>query len=167
MITTFTPPAALTLAADGGANRARAARAAAMTTSGDLRNAGGSWTGAPDSSVRDVLGGSGQRRSRGTRAPSRDGHGPRGPFGRAPLGSAEVRGGVLRSAGVERTQQGRDRVRERVAPVAHRLARGERRGLEDGPPGRRAGARPLDGRHVDDRDVDAGLAEDLARPVRP
>src|SRR4051794_18818697 len=166
MITTSTPPAALAWGAEAGANAARAARAAAMTTSGDLRNASGSWSGAPDSSVRDVLRGCRQRRSGRTRAPSRDGHGPRGPFGRTPLGSAAVRGGALGSAGVERTHQGRDGVREGVSPVAHRLAGGEGRRLEDGPPGRRAGSGPLARLDLDDGDLDAGLAHDLAGPLR-
>ena len=63
--------------------------------------------------------------------------------------------------------QGRDRVREREPPVAHRLARRERRGLEDGPQGRGAGALPGRGGDLLDLDVDARRPEDLARPVGP
>ena len=68
----------------------------------------------------------------------------------------------------EAPPQGRDRVREREPPVAHRLARRERRGLEDGPQGR--GARPLPGRGREPPRSSTsmlGRPEDLARPVGP
>ena len=107
--------------------------------------------------------------SRASSPSLRDGQGPLALSNR-PAGEVRARfggglGAVKRPRGSARTSAGH-RVREGVAPVAHRLAGRERRGLEDRPQRRRAtrAARCCAGTSST-ATLDAGRAQDLAGPV--